>query len=155
MKYWRKIKMKIKYHNLTIITYYEDESLIYLPNFMKTYINNLHEYDTKTAGEIIYVTKEYVAYANAKLEFTPKNKQGKERFKYNPEYMKGNTHYPNVFCAVEVSNIRRKEFFNNPDPVEGAEKIAAGMKEITDYKDYIKDCGDEVKKGDIFRPSWV
>lgn len=147
--------MKIKFTDLTIITYYEDDGIIYMPNFMKTYLDNLNDWDTKTADEIVYVTGEYVAYAKAKLELTPKNKQGKERFKYNPEYMKGDTHYPNQFCTIEVSNIRRKEYFNDPDPIEGAEKIAAGMKEITDYTDYVDYCGDEVKKGDIFRPSWV
>jgi|AntRauTorckE6833_2_1112554.scaffolds.fasta_scaffold39960_2 hypothetical protein len=147
--------MEIKFTNLTIVTYYEDGGLIYLPNFMRTYIDNLNDYDTKIADEIIYVTEDYVAYADAKLEFTPESKQGKERFKYNQEYMKGNTHYPNVFCAVEVSNIRRKEYFDNPDPIEGTEKIAAGIKMVQQYNDYVDYCEDDVKKGDMFRPNWV
>jgi len=59
--------MEIKFTNLTIVTYYEDGGLIYLPNFMRTYIDNLNDYDTKIADEIIYVTEDYVAYADAKL----------------------------------------------------------------------------------------
>ena len=74
--------------------------------------------------EKVYICDEYVAYCDIRVKRNAVDKN----------------------YTVEVSNIRRKEYFD--DPIPGSELSTAinGIKHIKEHADYIKSCGNEVDR---------
>ena len=121
------------------VTYYEDENKLILPKQMEYFYNNCSTYKELTTENIIYATKYYVAYADLKIKITP-------------EYLQGNRDKPKEYITLEVDNITRKESYgNNKDDLN---KITKGIKQISEYNKYVKECGNDIKKAS-YTPKFV
>ena len=79
---------------------------------------------------IVYVDKDYVAYASLYIERIPVKKKYK----------------------VVIDNIRRKEYFNEPlsdNEKKDLDKALNGIQYTAEKIKYIKSCGGEIKDGSL------
>ena len=110
--------------NVSYITEYDEEKGLTVTERLADYL----EYSNKEVKleEKVYIAKDYVAYCDITIKRNPVEKN----------------------YIIEVDNIRRKEYFDDPlseTEKEQLNKIANGINEIKKKSKYIKECGGDIE----------